>query len=81
MFASLNYFSPLFKETGPPKSNNQSKGGILARACEFINELRATNRDLMAKLGGGLTVRETDNMRLQRQVCILILLVAPNFKS
>ena len=81
MFASLNYFSPLFKETGPPKSNNLSKGGILARACEFINELHATNRNLMAKLGGGLTVRETDNMRLQCQVHIFVLFAAPNFKS
>ena len=61
----------LLQETGPPKSNNLSKGGILARACDFINELRETNRDLMAKLGGGLTVRENYFISLQRQVRVL----------
>jgi len=31
-------------------------------------ELRETNKDLIAKLGGGLSVRESDNIRLQHQV-------------
>ena len=59
-------------ENGPPKSSLMSKGGILARACDYIAELRDTNRELLAKfgggVGGGLTVRESDNLRLQRQV-------------
>jgi hypothetical protein len=69
----INIQSNLFQESGPPKSSILSKGGILARACDFISELRETNRDLAAKCaggsgGGGMSVRESDNLRLQRQV-------------
>jgi hypothetical protein len=61
---------PHFQESGPPKNNLMSKGGILARACDFIKELKDTNRNLISRLGSGsgMAARDVDTMRLQRQV-------------
>ena len=36
-------------EAGPPKNNTLSKGGILARACEYVSEIRQSNQSLREK--------------------------------
>ena len=62
------------QESGPPKSTILSKGGILSRACDYISELRETNQQemslRMSRSGPGLgnENRDSDNLRLQRQV-------------
>ena len=67
----ITFFSD--QESGPPKSTILSKGGILTRACDYISELRETNREMSLRMGSsglglGNENRDSDNLLLQRQV-------------
>ena len=44
------------QEKGPPKGGALSKGGILAKACDFVTELTEDNKTLEKR------VRELENM-------------------
>lgn len=63
----LGRLIPIDEEAGPPKNNVLSKGGILARACDYVVELRDANRELSAKVCRGEVV-ELENERLHHQL-------------
>ena len=51
----------------PPKPTPQSKGGILSKACDYIQELRQSNHRLSEELQG-LDQLQMDNEVLRQQV-------------
>ena len=55
-------------ETGPPKNNTLSKGGILARACEYVSEMRQSNQLLREKVAKAETKLLSENKELQNQI-------------
>ena len=55
-------------ETGPPKNNTLSKGGILARACEYVTEIRQSNQLLREKVAKTETKLLSENKELQNQI-------------
>ena len=55
-------------ETGPPKNNTLSKGGILARACEYVSEIRQSNQLLREKVAKAETKLLSENKELQNQI-------------
>ena len=59
-------------ESGPPKNNTLSKGGILARACEYVSEIRQANQSLREKVGKAEKLM-SENEKLQNQVAMLKL--------
>jgi len=58
----LGRLIPSEQESGPPKNTSLSKGGILARACDYILELKANSMKQCTK------DVELENERLKRQV-------------
>ena len=54
-------------ETAPPRSNLMSKGGILARACDYLSELRAENEVLTIRVSK-LEKAEANEERLESQI-------------
>ena len=54
-------------ETGPPKNNTLSKGGILARACEYVTEMRQSNQSLKEKAAKAEKLL-SENEKLQHQL-------------
>lgn len=58
-------------EAGPPKQNLMSKSGILARACDYLTELRTENDDLRRERNRDLDALEQENQRLQDEVGLL----------
>jgi hypothetical protein len=59
----LGRLIPSEQESGPPKNTNLSKGGILARACDYILELKGGNSQKQCTRDV-----ELENERLKRQV-------------
>ena len=57
-------------EAGPPKNNTLSKGGILARACEYVSEMRQSNQSLREKAGKAEKLL-SENEKLQNQIDVL----------
>jgi hypothetical protein len=57
-------------EAGPPKHNTLSKGGILARACEYVTEIRHSNQSLREKAAKADKIL-LENEKLQNQVEVL----------
>ena len=57
-------------EAGPPKHNTLSKGGILARACEYVTEIRHSNQSLREKAAKADKIL-LENEKLQMQVDVL----------
>ena len=58
-------------ETGPPKNNTLSKGGILARACEYVSEIRQSNQSLREKAAKAEKMLSENTEKLQNQIDVL----------
>ena len=58
-------------ETGPPKNNTLSKGGILARACEYVSEIRQSNQSLREKAVKAEKLLSENTEKLQNQIDVL----------
>ena len=61
-------------ESGPPRQNLLSKGGILARACDYLTELRTENQELRNSHrdeADKVESLEMANQQLQSQIDIL----------
>ena len=58
-------------ETGPPKNNTLSKGGILARACEYVSEMRQSNQSLREKASKAEKMLSENTEKLQNQIDVL----------
>ena len=58
-------------ESGPPRQNLLSKGGILARACDYLTELRTENQELRNSHRDEVESLEVANQQLQSQIDIL----------
>lgn len=54
----------------PPlgKGQSQSKGGILAKACEYVVELREENQKLVERLYGGEGVEGTEKEMMEQTI-------------
>ena len=57
-------------EAGPPKNNTLSKGGILARACEYVSEIRQSNQSLREK-ATKTDKLVSENEKLKNQIDVL----------
>ena len=58
-------------ETGPPKNTTLSKGGILARACEYVTEIRQSNQSLREKASKAEKTLSENTEKLQNQIDVL----------
>ena len=54
-------------DAGPPKNTTLSKGGILARACEYLTEVRQANQAFADK-ASKVDKLLLENEKLQNQV-------------
>jgi len=58
----------------------QSKGGILSKACDYIQELRQSNSRLGDEMNS-LDRLRMDNQLLRQEVFYLFASIGANFKS